>query len=196
MLKSIKFTDKWRCFEKGFSVMFRDGVNLLVGDQGTGKSSLYQALVVHGIQKPRGIKLPRKADVPLEFTRKGEPRPILAFDFEHDNFRTKTWFDDSMTFHVVSMFSNHGETVKALMGQWSEVDKPAFVLVDEPDMALSIRLCYRLADSFKHVATQGGQVVATAHNPIVIGEFAEVYSLEHRKWMSGSEFIETQKQET
>lgn len=192
MLKSIKFTKKWRCFEEGFSISFRAGVNLLVGDQGTGKSSMFQALQVHGLKNPKSLRLPRKADVPMEFIYEGEPMPVLAFDFEKDNFRTKTWFDDSsMMFHASAMFVSHGEMVKAMMAQWECVDKPVFVLLDEPDMALSIRSCRQLVQSFKHVAEQGGQVVATAHNPVVIEAF-EVCSLEHKRWMPGREFIETQ----
>jgi predicted ATPase len=50
-----------------------------------------------------------------------------------------------------------------------------------------------LVRAFQHVADVGGQVIATAHNPIVIAGFPEVYSLEHRRWMSSREFIESQK---
>lgn len=193
MLKSVKFTGKWRCFDKGFGITFRAGVNLLVGDQGTGKSSLFQAIQAHGFTKTKNRKLPRKDDVPIELVSEGKPLDALAFDFEHDNFRTKSTLDVCVSFHVASKFSSHGEMVKAMMAQWEDVKEPVFVLLDEPDMALSIRSCYRLAQSFKHVAEQGGQVVATAHNPVVIAEFEKVYSLEHQQWMSGLEFIETQR---
>lgn len=192
MLESILFLKEWRCFkEEVFD--FRAGVNLLVGDQGTGKSSLYQAITVCGIQKPKSVYLPSRESVPAMIVYKGDPIRVCAFDFEHDNHRTKTWFDDDIGFHVAAMYHSHGEMVMAMIDAWLSINEPMIVLADEPDMALSIRSCYRLVEAFQHVAKQGGQVFASAHNPIVIMGFEEVLSLEHRKWMSSREFIETQK---
>ena len=44
MLNTLKFKENWRCFKAGDTFDFRPGVNLLVGDQGCGKSSLLQAI--------------------------------------------------------------------------------------------------------------------------------------------------------
>ena len=50
MLESISFTQDWRCFKTGEEFIFRPDVNLLVGDQGCGKSSLLTAIRRGGIQ--------------------------------------------------------------------------------------------------------------------------------------------------
>jgi predicted ATPase len=190
MLETILFLKPWRCFKKDEGIEFHPGVNLIVGDQGTGKSSLFQAIQVHGMKKPRSWNLPSKDSIPAAIVAKGIP--IFAFDFESDNYRTKSWFDDDIGFHVASMHRSHGQMVMAMIDAWLRIDKPFLVLVDEPDMALSIRSCHKLVRAFQHVADVGGQVVATAHSPIVIAGFPEVYSLEHRRWMPSHEFIESQ----
>jgi len=192
MLETIIFLKPWRCFTVDTAVEFRAGVNLLVGDQGTGKSSMFQAIQVCGMQKPRSWNLPSRASIPAMILYKGDPVPVFAFDFEHDNHRTKSWFDGDIGFHVAAMNHSHGQVVMAMIDAWLAVDKKMLVLVDEPDMALSIRSCYKLVRAFKHVAGNGGQVIATAHNPVVISGFEEVYSLEHSTWMSSHEFIKTQ----
>lgn len=192
MLETILFLKPWRCFTEDTAVEFRAGVNLLVGDQGTGKSSMFQAIQVCGMKKPRSWNLPSRESIPAMILYKGDAVPVFAFDFEHDNFRTKSWFDGDIGFHVAAMHNSHGQMVMAMIDAWLTADKTMIVLVDEPDMALSIRSCHKLVRAFKHVADLGGQVIATAHNPVVIVGFEEVYSLEHSCWMPSREFIETQ----
>ncbi len=169
MLENVLILKPWRCFTGEEVIRFKPGVNLIVGDQGSGKSSLFQAIQLRGMETPASWKLPPKADVPAIIDFRGDPMPSFVFDFEHDSYRTKPFFDGDFTFHLKSMHSSHGEMVLAMSKTLEEIDKPMFVLVDEPDMALSIRSCCRLVRIFKHVVELGGQVVATAHNPILIG---------------------------
>lgn len=39
-IKSLTILEDWRSFKSGFKIIFHPGINLIVGDQGTGKSSL------------------------------------------------------------------------------------------------------------------------------------------------------------
>lgn len=192
MLIGIVFHGSWRCFTEDTVIKFRPGVNLLVGDQGTGKSSLFQAIRACGMEKAQSWNLPDTKSIPAKIIYTGKLIRAFAFDFERDNFRTKTWFDGDIAFHVGALYRSHGEVVMAMIDSWLTVDEPMIVLVDEPDMALSIRSCHKLVRAFQHVADNGGQVIATAHNSIVIAGFEEVYSLEHSRWMPSCEFIETQ----
>lgn len=194
MLNMALILKPWRCFTGEEVIHFRPGVNLIVGDQGSGKSSLFQAIQLRGMKKPASWNLPRVNDVPVIIEFQGDPIPAFVFDFEHDSYRTRPFFEDNMLFHVNTMHSSHGEMTLTMLKTLEDIDKPMFVLVDEPDMSLSIRSCLRLVRIFKHVAKLGGQIVATAHNPLLIGGFEEVYSIEHGKWMPSQEFIETQKE--
>ncbi len=192
MLENVLILKPWRCFTGEEVIHFKPGVNLIVGDQGSGKSSLFQAIQLRGMEKAASWKLPPISEVPALIDFRGDPIQSFVFDFEHDSYRTKPFFDDDFTFHLNAMHRSHGEMVVAMFKTLEEIDKPYFVLVDEPDMALSIRSCLRLVRIFKHVAELGGQVIATAHNPILIGGFEEVYSIEHGEWMPSQKYIDTQ----
>ena len=192
MLETVLFLKPWRCFSGEEVIRFHSGVNLLVGDQGTGKSSLFQAIQLRGMKKPRSWNLPPADTVPVVIDYRGEAIPVFAFDFEQDNFRTKPFFEDDIEFHVGAMRSSHGEMVLAMLNGLELIDKPMMVLLDEPDMALSIQSCRRLVRIFNHVASLGGQVIATAHNPVVILSYEDVYSVEHGEWMSSKEYVDSQ----
>ncbi len=192
MLKMVLILKPWRCFKGEEVIAFHPGVNLLVGDQGSGKSSLFQAIQLRGMKKPKSWNLPQSDTVPVVIDYQGEAIPVFAFDFEQDNYRTKSFFDGDIAFQVGAWRKSHGETVLAILGALELADKPMMVLLDEPDMALSIQSCRRLARIFNHVADMGGQVISTAHNPILILSYEDVYSVEHGKWMSSREYVDGQ----
>jgi predicted ATPase len=180
MLRAIKFKQEYRCFKKGDKIEFRPGVNLMVGEQGTGKSTVFQC-----------IRKNEKKICSLD----ADPVKMFSFDFEHDVSRGKAYFnpDMDMTAQVSMLFMSHGQSVKGIINALNRIDKdtkePCLILMDEPDMALSIRSCYGLVDVFRLVVQKGHQVVASVHNPTVIRQFDEVLSLEHRRWMPSQEFI-------
>jgi predicted ATPase len=184
MFHSIEFTEDWRCFKAGDRFEFRPGVNLLVGDQGSGKSSLLAALKAVGLKDP-----PYKFKHLQETTIvKAGPCKTFSFDFEKDNVRTQSHFSKNMMFQIVSMRKSHGETNIAMLNSLQEA-ADCVVMMDEPDMALSIRTCQLLVKRFKELESRGSQVIAAVHNPIVIKAFKDVLSLEHRKWLSSGDFI-------
>lgn len=179
MLKTLRFTKKWRCFEKGDSFDFKPGVNLLVGDQGCGKSSLLQTIKATG---HTGKSDNAVLDCTVCMTR--------FFDFEKDNPRTLPHFKSGCTQSQIGMmFSSHGETNRALIKSLEDVEKGEVVMMDEPDAALSLRTCKLLVQTFVTAAERGIQIVASVHNPYVIKSFDKVYSLEKREWMTGVNFI-------
>jgi predicted ATPase len=178
MIKSVTFNCDWRCFKAGDFFEFKSGVNLLVGDQGTGKSSLIylfsQAMRLNGVKETQRI-----ASIESNFGK------ICLFDFEHDNPRIKGHIDS--TYDIACKFKSHGQTILRIL---KEIDSPTenettFIL-DEPDMALSIRSINKLIASFQNTKHQ---IIATAHNPFLIQAFPEVLSLEHKCWMGAQTFI-------
>ena len=177
MIQSITFTEKWRCFEDGDTVAFVPGVNLLVGDQGCGKSSLLKAIQEGGS--------PTKS-------RKGPQVQIQCttchskfFDFEKDNPRIQASFGSDVRAQVGAMFSSHGETNRAILKCLDDVKAGELVMMDEPDTALSLRSCKMLVQKFVTLAERGAQIIAAVHNPWVIQKFDSVFSLEYREWIRG-----------
>ena len=175
-LFEIIFKQDWRCFKKDQKFEFRKGINLLVGDQGTGKSSLLK-LIFESKKHQDIIKINCKEKFKTAF-----------LDFEKQNPRTEKRIDT--IFQIASIFSSHGETVNSILHSIKKLEED-IVLMDEPDMALSIRSILKLVKLFKELETNK-TIITSAHNPYLIEPF-DVLSLEHRKWMSGKEFIEISK---
>ena len=188
MIHTIDFMIDWRCFKIGDRIEFRPGVNLLVGDQGCGKSSLIRAIYTVGASK-KDFGQDKKLRDGIRF--EATPCKFYKFDFEKDNPRTLSYFGDNIQSQLASMWRSHGECTRALLN-CLDVAAECLLLVDEPDTALSIRSCNQLVRVFKGLEGRGGQIIASVHNPTVIQQFETVYSLEHRKWMTSTEFIETQ----
>ncbi len=188
MIRALDFIKDWRCFKMGDRFEFRPGVNLLVGDQGCGKSSLLKAIHIGGTN-PKGVDSEKKLRdaVLLE----ASVIQMYKIDFEKDNPRTLSHFGKDIQFQIASMWSSHGECTRSIVQAFEEMSS-CLCLMDEPDMALSIRSCNMLVRTFKGLAERSSQVIAAVHSLTVIQQFQEVYSLEHQRWMPSAEFIETQ----
>jgi len=192
MITSLRFIEDWRCFKKDQVVPFRPGINLLVGNQGSGKSSLIQAIQAAGTSK-NTIGTDFHCAAGKAVITATESCTTFAFDFERDNYRTKGYFDGDTTFHIKAMFVSHGEQNIAILKTLHQLSDVVIIL-DEPDMALSIQSIVQLAEILKDAAGRGCQIIAAIHNPLLI-ELAgkNVYSMGHQKWISGQEFINEAK---
>jgi predicted ATPase len=195
MLEFIRFKADYRCFEKGYKLTFKPGLNLLVGDQGSGKSTVIQ--LIRDAAATKSTSFTRKDAEKVVKVLADGPTYVRCFDFEKDNPRTQSGFGDNIMFQVASIWKSHGEVARAILStltKMKDLDKSTFVL-DEPDTALSPRSCYDLVKVFRKATKAGTQLLVAAHNPILIEGAPEVYSLEHREWMSGVEFLRRQREE-
>lgn len=173
---TLKFLMNLLCFKKGETYTFNKGVNLVVGDQGTGKSTLLDCLGNYD-EKKVSIK-----STGLERT--------LFLDFEKDNPRLNSHYSNPLD--LMLRFQSHGESAKHLFSFVDHEDnKDTIMILDEPDMALSIRSCYDLAKRLKKYHEEGRCIIMSAHNPIIISSMENVLSVEHKKWMTSKEFIES-----
>lgn len=192
MLESVTFLEGSKDFRKGIlrpgeTIKFIPGLNLLVGDQGSGKSSLC-ALI--------GDKEMRKKDAIYDYkTTDGLPVNVGYFDTEKKNPRILSYFDKAWGgYQVQAMFSSHGEAMKPILLSIGNISYSGLVLVvDEPESALSLRSIYKLIDSFNIAAEKGAQLIVATHHPTLIESVDTVFSLEHWKWMNPKEFLETQR---
>ena len=176
MLKKITFIKDHRCFKKGDTFDF-EPLTLLVGDQGCGKSTILNLLSIAGSPSQKEVVKIEAGEIATRW-----------FDYEKHNLRMKSYVEKPED--VVFRWGSHGEFVTALNATIVEQKKVCW-LQDEPDSALSIRSCVKLAECFKTALKNKCQVIAAIHSPIVMSQFDKVLSLEHRKWMSPQEFIAT-----
>jgi len=183
MLKSITFKEKYRCFNPGDTIPFHDGINLLVGDQGCGKSTIIGCIADMGERKKRNPP-------PVELVCDGAVTSHYH-DFEKMNPRKSG--EVHYGWQVAMMWSSHGEAVLAILNGLNR-EKNCLWLIDEPDMALSIRSIFKLHKLLRDAEGNGSQLIVSVHNPLLISLFDQVYSVEHRRFMSGNEFIELCKQ--
>ena len=212
--KSFGWTKDKTVFKKGLEIDIEPGVNLLVGDQGSGKSTLIE-LVRTWLEPDKGMsdrmakRLQRK-DVrgTLDVRGKGLDKiRLLALDFEKDTARTATSFDwggpiDTVGFLMFANKASHGEANKiALNMLLMEVTKdykekgkvkPTVILLDEPDAALSIASVLSLHMVLRSLVRLGCQILVSAHHPFLLGCFDKVYSLEQKKWTSYADYLQGQ----
>jgi predicted ATPase len=187
MITKAKFTRDFRCFKQGATFVFRPGVNILVGDQGTGKSTLMQQIAALS-KLPKHLHEHPPVEVDAE-----QRTTLLSFNFESDNPRSRPFPDDQARFmpSLVSRLMSHGQMVFGVLERLKSEKQPSTFLMDEPDMALSIRSVRKLAELLKASAENGHQLICSAHNPLLIGAFSEVLSLEHKCWINSDEFMKS-----
>lgn len=193
MLSSITFQKDYRGFVKGEFLKFHDGINLLVGEQGCGKSTL-----INLICESKKYADPLGSDYVYDYKTQNNARmPLWKYDFEKDNPRMQHHIGKAVGFQVSSHFASHGQTVRAILYQFGNIkDENGLFLMDEPDMALSIRSCYAFIKDMEAQAARGCQIIAAVHNPILITSQEEVLSLEHRRWMPAMEFVQSHHPDT
>ena len=185
LLLSVMFVEEYRTFKEGDKFDFKPGVNLIVGDQGVGKSSLVNLLGKYKKDKTE-IEIKTKGIVPSKY-----------IDMEQHNPRMQPSLNDRMGImsQIAVHFKSHGEVMMGILGFMEKAidEEQTIWIVDECDAGLSIRSCYMLAQMFKKLAEKGHQVIAVVYSQTIMEEFDEVLSIEHKKWMSSKAFIKSHK---
>ena len=181
IITDIEFVSDLRCFTKGEKYNFQPGINLLVGDQGCGKSTLISSLV--DCNEEIKVNVTRESDYTFFDTENHNPRMVKNL---------------SSTFHnganvLCSFFESHGETLLPFLTGLKKF-KNRLIFLDEPEAGLSIRSQYKVAELLLHLAAKNGnQLFIATHSPIFMETVNDVLSLEHKKWMLTKDFINTQK---
>ncbi len=145
---------------------FYPGVNLLIGSNGCGKSTIIQAM-----RKGRVIF----PDSEINFSIEGNP-DLFAFDFEKDNPRIGDEKTDHLPiekqsrrfkFKLASKMSSHGQFVKAVLRKISGPEiANCSLLMDEPEQALDIEGLMNLITALKN--SPADQIIIATHSPFLI----------------------------
>jgi predicted ATPase len=152
------------------------GLTMLVGENGTGKSTVVETLAEACGLNPRGgsaqarLFMPRDSEPHLgtKLTiERGAVRPRWSYFLRADTMHGfYSYLEENPgrgpeRFHELS----HGEGFLEILR--TRVNQPGFYLMDEPDAPLSFTSCLGLVALLHDLAQAGSQAVIATHSPIV-----------------------------
>lgn len=151
MLKSLRLCDthRWRV-RRYRTLRFLPGLNLLIGPNGTGKSTILRAIA--SCPDCRRIE-----DGPAEY---------VLFDSESMNpKRADRPIRDTteMKLHLRSLFSSHGEILQAAFSA-VQMNPSTCLLFDEPEAGQDFDHVLALRAAMDRAIAQGVQVIAATHD--------------------------------
>jgi predicted ATPase len=188
MLTSIKFKQDWeKCFLKNQKFTFKP-ITLMVGDQGVGKSTML-SVIRHILKTPDS----KAVEFTTDDTKQGG---LFSMDMEKDNPRTGSLnAGDAASYKssFLSNFGSHGEALKPILRTLDTISD-SFILLDEPETALSLRTQFLMIECFKNALTRNNQIIVATHNLVFMEAFPEsILSLEHGKYLTPKKFVISQK---
>lgn len=175
LLKSFKLKQEYRGMPV-FNLKFKEGLNVIVGDNGSGKSSLLE-LITMGPNKLGSISI--------------APGTEYRFlDTERMNPRIKSSFADSkyIAFDLACRFRSHGESMLPLI-MGAKDFKNILLLIDEPDAGISLKAQLKVLKIMEDAVKNGCQVVLTTHSYVIIKSVPEVFCMDTRTWMPSTTYL-------
>jgi predicted ATPase len=138
---------------------------MLTGENGSGKSTLLHS-IHYALQGEQADGYIYKLD------RGGEkPGKVFLFDAEQHNPRMQLdLFKDQPEMLEFLQLASHGQVMLAMFQQnFPSLDRGTTLLLDEPEMALSISNQRRILKMLKELVDQRGfRIVCATHSPILI----------------------------
>lgn len=216
MISEVQFKQDIRCFKSGDIVPLRDGVNVIVGANGCGKSTLIELVRSRFANRKmrenswRSLGFREEEAAACIAIKLDKFAHVLGYDFERDSGRGAPDLQYAkLDLQIYEMRHSHGEAaIKALnelilpLATVTHFKKERLSLwLDEPDANLSPRSAYKLVRYLRLIANEyKHQVIVTAHNPIVVtgqipgdgNGWTEVFDMESRKWTAPNAFLESQ----
>ncbi len=187
MIKSIKLSDDLHCFFKNQKFIFKE-INLLVGDQGSGKSTLMD-LIFSFIKNPNRNSSSIKVDIEAGITN------YFYFDLERDNPRHQQGNPDSsndMLYKLTVKSQSHGEVLLPLLREIKKMSN-TYIFLDEPESSLSLRSQYEFIQILKDALTRNNQIFIATHNIVFMEAFKDnLISLEELKEVTLDDFKRSQ----
>ena len=161
-------------YKKDSEFTLKNGINLLVGDNGCGKSTLINVLIKANLDKLKGLT-------------------VYNVDMEKANPKISTPDPDNGTAHSIQQVSNmfmwsvesHGETREGVLLSVlsNEFD---MLILDEPEQGLSLRNQLKYLNKLKET---GKPIIISTHSKTFIENVDEVFDVETMKWVNSNEYL-------
>ncbi|WP_309103792.1 AAA family ATPase [Microbacterium sp.] len=153
------------------------GVTFLVGENGSGKSTIVEGVAIaYGLSPEGGSRQAQHSTRPTEWPlsewlrlQRGVGASRWGFFLRAETMHSfYTYLEENppmsgpdVPFHEMS----HGESFLALLE--SRFDEPGFYCLDEPEAALSFQSTLALIAVLQRIAADGGQVLCATHSPVL-----------------------------
>lgn len=156
-------------------IEFSPGVTFLVGENGSGKSTIVEGIAIAYGLSPEGgsrqaMHTTRPTESPLsEWLRiqRGVGASRWGFFLRAETMHSfYTYLEENPSprdsrFHEMS----HGESFLEILS--TRFDEPGFYCLDEPEAALSFGSTLTLISVLQRIADDGGQVLCATHSPVL-----------------------------
>jgi predicted ATPase len=167
-----------------FKIEFRDGLNVIVGENGAGKSSLL-SLLTDTDHRYKDL-------ISIDY----EPGATFRFlDTEKHNPRIKSDCSNSpnIAFEVGSHFMSHGETILPLVLASKQFKKIALI-VDEPESGISLKNQKKIFDNLQDISINNDcQVILTTHSYVIMKNTPIVFNMTTKQWITSEKYLTSLK---
>ena len=152
------------------------GVTFLVGENGSGKSTIVEGVAIaYGLSPEGGSRQAKHSTRPTESPlsewlrlQRGVGANRWGFFLRAETMHSfYTYLEENPSGRPEPIFHemSHGESFLAILD--TRFDSPGFYCLDEPEAALSFGSTLTLIATLHRIASDGGQVLCATHSPIL-----------------------------
>jgi predicted ATPase len=172
---------------KPLSIEFRDGVNVFVGENGCGKSTVLKYMSDRQAAKSDCV------NDKLTIAEDSAGVRLMYFDTEKHNPRMtgpRSPASDDVIRHLMVKQQSHGETLFPILNHIGKMENTV-VFIDEPESGISLANQKALWHAMSSAAEKGCQVIIATHSYLFMQWAGDVFDMAAGKWMPFAQYADS-----